>query len=267
MNHRLFLEKILKSASQIAKERFGKVSGKEKADDPNQILTETDIEIGKFLGEEIRKEFPEHNLIDEELGVLDNGSEFTWTVDPIDGTSNFANGVPMYGIMLGLLRGSIPIAGGISLPEFSKILVAEKGKGAFANDQKVYVTKETNLRQVLVSYGIDGHPENLSLSEEEGRFVGKLVPKIRNLRASNSVFDTVMVAEGNYGAMMNKTSRIWDNVGEQVIIEEAGGVFTDFEGKSIDFSKPLLRAKDNFMRIAGAPVIHQKIVEFIKSSS
>jgi len=98
--------------------------------------------LGKNLITKISQAFPEHNIIDEEVGVIDNNSNYTWVIDPIDGTSNFANGVPTYGIMLGLLENNIPIAGGIALPEFSEIYVAEKGTGAFCNGEKVQVSSE-----------------------------------------------------------------------------------------------------------------------------
>src|SRR5690242_9892420 len=90
MDYQLFLNKS-----------FGNVTGSTKGDDNNQVLTETDVAIGKFLIEKIKQTYPDYNIIDEETGVVDNHSNFTWVIDPIDGTSNFADGVPTYGIMLG----------------------------------------------------------------------------------------------------------------------------------------------------------------------
>src|SRR3989344_4271938 len=98
-----FLVKVLESTSQIANAKFGKVVGTTKAGDNNQVLTEADLEIGKTLIELVNKDFPTHNIIDEEAGVIDKQSEFTWVIDPIHGTRNFANGMPLYGIMIGLL--------------------------------------------------------------------------------------------------------------------------------------------------------------------
>src|SRR3989344_2413941 len=125
MNYTDFIEDVLKEASEIARKNFGKVKGRIKPDDNNQVLTDTDIEIGRFIIEQISREFPEHSIIDEEAGVIDKGSEFTWVVDPIDGTANFAVGVPTYGIMIGLLKNGTSIAGGLSLPPFDEIIIAE----------------------------------------------------------------------------------------------------------------------------------------------
>src|SRR5258708_912534 len=139
MNYQSFITSVLGEASKIANEKFGKVSGTIKGGDSNQVLTKADVAIGRFIIQKIKKEYPDYNIIDEEAGVVDNGSEFTWVVDPIDGTSNFAHTVPLYGIMIGLLQVATPIAGGIALPYFKEIYLAEKGKGAYCNGKKIAV--------------------------------------------------------------------------------------------------------------------------------
>jgi myo-inositol-1(or 4)-monophosphatase len=147
-------------------------------------------------------------VIDEEAGVIDNNSDYTWVVDPIDGMSNFANGVPTYGIMMGLLKDSTPIAGGIVLPYFKEVYVAEKGKGTFCNGNRMSVSKEEKLSNALISYGIDGHQEEPSLTHEEVGILEKIILHCRNLRSSNSAFDAVLMAKGSYGAWINRTSKI-----------------------------------------------------------
>lgn len=252
--------------SDIARNSFGKVAGTTKGGDNNQVLTETDLEIGKTLIEKIQKEYPEHNIIDEEAGVIDNKSDFTWVIDPIDGTSNFANGIPLYGIMLGLLKDNEPVAGGLALPNFSEIYIANKGNGAYCNGEKISVTRENNLKNSLVAYGIDGHQEKPKFTRDECKLLAEIVLNIRNLRTSNSVFDIAMVAKGKYGAFLNQTSKIWDNVAQQIIIEESGGIYTDFFGNKIDYSNALEKADDNFTFLAASPVLHSKLLEIIKEN-
>ena len=253
----------MEEASHIANEKFGKVTGTVKAGDNNQVLTEADLAIGKLIIEQIKKEYPDYNIIDEEAGVIDNGSEFTWVVDPIDGTSNFANGIVTYGIMIGLLQRATSIAGGIALPYFKQIYTAEKGKGTFCNEEKITVSSEEKLTNALIAYGIDGHPENTSLTYEELKVVGEIILHCRNLRSSNSTFDAAMVIEGKYGGILNKTSKIWDIVAPQILIEEAGGIFTDFFGKPIDYSDPLTKITNNFAFCAASPEIHKQLQEII----
>jgi myo-inositol-1(or 4)-monophosphatase len=254
-----FLQNILEQASWIAGQNFGKVSGYNKSADNNQVLTDTDIEIGKVIIAAIQETYPSHNIIDEEAGVIDKGSQFTWVVDPIDGTSNFANGVPTYGTMVGLLDGATPIAGGLGLPSFQEIFLAEKGQGATCNGEKVRVSEEQTLLKCLVAYGIDGHQEDPQYTFDECHQLAQLVLGIRNLRSSNSVFDITMLAKGKYGAALNRTSKIWDNVAQQILVEEAGGIYTDFTGQPMDYSSPLSRAEQNFTYCAASPALHAQV--------
>ncbi|HVA96531.1 MAG TPA: inositol monophosphatase [Candidatus Acidoferrales bacterium] len=263
MNYQSFIQSVLEDASIIADAKFGNVSGFIKEHDPNQVLTEADLAIGKLIVEKIKRDYPEYNVIDEEAGVIDNGSQFTWVVDPIDGTSNFASGVPTYGIMLGLLDGNTPIAGGIALPYFKEITIAEKGQGAFCNGKKISVSREINLRDSLIAYGIDGHHEDPIGTKKEVEIVGNLVLAIRNLRSSNSAFDIIMVAKGGYGGALNKNSKIWDNIAPQIIVEEAGGLYTDYYGKLLDYSNPLKRTQEYFTYCTASPELHKQLQDII----
>jgi myo-inositol-1(or 4)-monophosphatase len=262
-DYKTFLETVLRDASAIAVNNFGKVTGVIKPGDNNQVLTETDIEIGTLIVNRVKEKYPEHNIIDEEAGVVDNGSAFTWVIDPIDGTSNFANGVPTFGIMTGLLENGRPIAGGISLPVLNETYVAIKGQGATCNGERVSVTQEERLSNALVAYGIDGHQEDPTITKSEITLLGDIILGIRNLRSSNSVFDQAMVARGKYGAAMNRTSKIWDNVAQHIVVEEAGGIYTDFYGEPIDYSDPISKATANFTMCAASPALHKQLMEII----
>lgn len=260
----VFIGNTLKEAAEIASRNFGRVSAiSTKLGDNNQVLTETDLEIGKLIIRNIQEKYPEHNIIDEEAGVIDRNSRYTWVVDPIDGTSNFAEGTPNYGIIIGLLDGETPVAGGTILPFYNELIVAEKGSGAFCNGEKLQVTTQTKLLSALVAYAIDGHQEDPEITYNECKILADIVLGVRNLRAAGSIFDGVMVAKGKYGGYLNRTSKIWDNVGQQVIIEEAGGIYMDFFGKPMDYSNPLRRAGQNFTWCMGSPELFKQLQEII----
>ncbi|MDP2630315.1 MAG: inositol monophosphatase [Candidatus Uhrbacteria bacterium] len=267
MDYQKFITEVLQEASLIAAENFGKVTGVVKEGDNNQVLTETDLKIGGAIIGRIKKEFPGYNIIDEEAGVIDNHSEFTWVIDPIDGTSNFASGTPTYGIVLGLLKGGAPIAGGFVLPSFSEIYVAEKNMGACCNGERIQVSQEAQLSNALVAYGIDGHQEDPERTREEAKLLAEIVLGIRNLRSSGCVFDIAMIAKGHYGAGLNRTSKIWDNVAQHIIVEEAGGIYTDFFGSAMDYSDPISKAQNNFTCMAGSPELHTQLLALIKSQN
>jgi myo-inositol-1(or 4)-monophosphatase len=263
MKYKDFIIEGLTDASKIADSYYGKVEHSVKPEDNNQVLTQADIEVGNFLVSQVKKQYPGHNIIDEEAGVIDNNSQFTWVIDPIDGTSNFAHGIPLYGILLGLLDRNTPIAGGAALPFFKDYYYAEKGLGSCCNDQKILVTSEQNLLRTLVSYGIDGHQEKPQLTYDETALLGDIVLGIRNLRTNGSTFDPVMVASGKYGGLLCRTSKIWDNVATQIILEEAGGLYTDFWGNPMDYSNPLTKEKSNFTICAASPILHQQLQTII----
>lgn len=263
MEYIAFIKETLRAASEIAQRNFGTVSSTVKQGDNNQVLTETDLAIGHYIVTRIQESFPTHNVIDEEAGIIDKKSEYTWVVDPIDGTSNFANGLPTYGVMIGLLQGNKAIAGGIVLPAFQQIYVAEKGKGAFCNDAPISVTKEQKLLSVLVAYGVDGHQEDPERTYKEVKVLSEIILHIRNLRTTNSAYDMAQVPAGRYGAYLNQTTKIWDNVALQPIVEEAGGIMTDFWGKPMDYSNPLTRAQENFTICAAAPTLHEQLQNII----
>ncbi len=267
MIYRDFIVESLRQASELARKKFGHVTGTIKPNDANQILTEADLAIGQLLIQRIQKEFPDDNIIDEESGVVDKRSDKTWVIDPIDGTSNFAAGVPTYGILIGVLQNDIPVAGGASLPHFGEFYVAEKGKGAYCNGKHISVTREPHLSNTLVSYGIDSYPDQPRRLREEINVLSDLIPNIRNLRISNSVFDVVMVATGKYGGYLNRSGKIWDSVALHVILEEAGGIYTDFWGRPIDYSDALQRANDGYTWCTAPPQLHSQLQAIIHKQS
>ncbi len=264
MDYRAFITEQLQTATNIALAHFEKVTGTVKAGDTNQVLTEADVAIGKHLVAAVRVAYPSHNIIDEETGVIDNGSRYTWVIDPIDGTSNFAVGSPDYGIIIGLLEDATPIAGGVIAPAHNKLFVATKGEGTTCNGKPVHATSEPELLNVLVSFGIDGNQAQPERTIEECRVLADLVLAVRNIRNSGSeAIDPMYVAEGRYGGRVNLTSKIWDNVGPQIIAEEAGALWTDIAGNPIDYSNPTKRADQNFTFCVAPPQLHGQLLAVI----
>lgn len=258
---------LLAEAGNIASTYFGKVAGVSKGEDSNQVLTAADIAVGQFLVKELSKTFPSYNIIEEETGAVDKGSLYTWVIDPIDGTSNFAEGVPTYGIAIGLLEGYSPIAGGIGLPAMGEVCVGERGRGSWCGKARMAVRKDPNLLSALVAYGIDSNRENPERTVHECALLARIVLEVRNIRSSNSAFDAIMVAQGKYGVWLNNSSKIWDNVAQQIVIEEAGGVYTNFVGGQMDYSTPLRRMDENYTFCTGAPALHAAVQRIVRGSA
>jgi myo-inositol-1(or 4)-monophosphatase len=265
MDYSTFLERELTKAAETARTFFGKVSGVVKPGDNNQVLTEADVAIGKQLVEAVQTAYPDHNVIDEEAGAIDKKSRFTWVIDPIEATSNFAAGLPQYGIMVGLLEDATPIAGGIIAPAYNKLYLAQKGKGATCNGEPIHATDQSDLLSVLVSYGIDGHQEDPERTMQECRVMADIILGCRNMRNTGcEALDPMYVAEGRYGARVNTTSKIWDNVAPQIIAQEAGALWTTANGEPQDYSRPLTRMDENFTFCVASPVLHAQLQVIIK---
>ena len=263
-DYRSFIHDSLKKASSLALKHYGKVSDvSKKAGDNNQVLTQADIEVGDFLVSEVKRDFPSFNIIDEEAGVTDNQSDLTWVIDPIDGTSNFAVGLPTFGIMIGLLENDSPIAGGVALPAFKEIYVGQKNIGSYLNNSKLSVDKHSKLEDALVVYMLDGHPEDPDRTKKEAELIGRISLQIRNIRTTSSAYDLVGVVKGAYGASMTQTSKIWDNVAPQILVEEAGGIYTDFWGKPMNYSDPFERYEDDYTNCFGSPALHADLQTII----
>ena len=264
MDYRNFLESVLWQAADIAVAMFGRVTSTNKPGDNNQVLTEADIAIGKHIIEQIEKQYPKDNIIDEEAGVLQKKSAITWVIDPIEATSNFANGSEDYGIMLGVLHEHTAIAGGVVVPSRGLMYVAQQGKGATKNGTAIHVTQDTVLQHQLVSIGINGNQENPSHTYRDAKLIAAVALAARNMRNSGcEAVDCMYVAEGIYGGRINLASQIWDNVAPQVIVEEAGGVWTDLSGAPMNYKDPLGRIGQNFVNCTAAPQLHPQLLKLI----
>jgi myo-inositol-1(or 4)-monophosphatase len=265
MNYLEFLETELRKAAITALSLSGKVKPTTKPGDNNQVLTEADLAIGEQLVSAVRAQYPTHNVVDEEAGAIKNGSEYTWVIDPVEATSNFAAGLADYGIMVGLLHGRTPIAGGIIVPAHGRLYLAEKGKGATCNGKSIHAGEETDLTKVLVSFGIDSHGDNPDLTIRECRLLADVVLGCRNIRNSGcEAVDPMMVAEGRLGGRVNLASKIWDNVGPQIIAEEAGVVWTGIDGAPLDYADPTQKLDQNYAYIAAPQALHSALLRITK---
>jgi myo-inositol-1(or 4)-monophosphatase len=259
MTYGPFICDTLAEAARLARHLFGHVSGTIKPEDPNQVLTEADLAVGRFLVDAIQARFPEHNVIDEESGVVNRGSSSTWVIDPVDGTANFAHGVPDYGIFVGLLHQDRAVAGGIALPAEGRILVAERGAGAFDGTTRLRVDPAVRLEDALVAVGIDGHRDAPRRTRRDASLLAELALRCRGVRSSNSATDWVRVADGRYAACLFPTGKVWDCVGPQVVLEEAGAKVTSVLGQPLAYRGVLGRTHENFSTCAAPPAIHAAV--------
>ncbi len=258
------LIQALQLSGKLVMKEFGKIQLFQQKEYNASIVTAVDMASENLIVSIISAKFPDHNIIAEETGFKDNHSEYTWVIDPIDGTSNFAVGLPWFGILICLLKNSEPVLAGAYLPYYDKLYLAEKDKGAFCNDEKIQCSLETNAGNVLIAYSLD-YSNNEEKLDREMKYIRAVVKHSRNIRATNSAIDLCYAAEGRIGACMNQTCRIWDIAGPSLIATEAGAVVTDFLDNPLDFRVNESNFMRNYEYVIANPRLHDILVQIIQS--
>ncbi|HAO45574.1 MAG TPA: inositol monophosphatase family protein [Ferruginibacter sp.] len=228
-----------------------KISNKEGI---NNWVTEADHASEKAIIDVIQSEYPDHFILGEESGETATASDVKWIIDPIDGTINYASGIPICAVSIGVEKNGEMILGAVYNPFIHELFFAEKGKGAFLNDKKISVSKKS---EVIHSCLVTGFPytyldmENGPLQVFE-RFVRKGIP-VRRL--GSAAIDLCWVAAGRFDGFFEHSLSPWDTAAGYLIVEEAGGKVTDMNGdKYSPYQKKL---------VATNGVIHDELIEVI----
>lgn len=247
------------AASANFAEGFGRAQRAERKESQSSVVTETDMRSEAAILAALRARFPDHSFLAEESGFTPGAGRWTWIIDPLDGTSNFTAGIPWFAVMLALVEAGQPVAAAISLPAMGEQYYTEHGAGAYLNGTRIHVSREPDLANMLVAYGLDWN-EDAEQTREEVLTMGRLVAAARNVRAANCVMEDCFVATGRLGAAVNRSMKLWDLAPAALIVKEAGGVFTDLEGRPHDFNVTDDRARQTYTRIAATPAVHAQVV-------
>jgi myo-inositol-1(or 4)-monophosphatase len=221
----------------------------------NDLVTQADKESEAAIIGVIRNEFPDHFILSEEAGELPQDSAYKWIIDPIDGTVNFANGIPLCCVSIGLERDGEMILGAVYNPIMKEFFFAEKGFGATLNEKKISVS---DAAEVSTSCVVTGFPYDY-LDVPNGplqvfeRFLRKGVP-LRRL--GSAAIDLCWVAAGRFDAFYEHKLKPWDSSAGWLIVEEAGGKVTDFKGKGYSPYQPEIVATNG--------IIHNEMLQWIK---
>lgn len=256
-------EQFLKIAKQAALEAgkiIQKYSGNTyqkniKHGDLSDFATDADLEAEKKIIEILTKNFPDHNIVAEETGRKDKGSKYTWLIDPMDGTISFAQRIPYYSVSIGLLEDGKPLLGVIYNVSFDHLYWAKIGQGAYLNGKAIHVSQKKNLKESVGSLDF-GH--NVKRQHKLDLYVNKLITKIGYVYSFGSAVASLgLVAESVLDLYVNHAFP-WDFAAGAVIVREAGGMVSDFEGKEPDWSKERLNL------VASNSLIHEAILEALK---
>jgi myo-inositol-1(or 4)-monophosphatase len=247
---------ISQQAGSLVREGFGKQFKVEFKTNEINLVTEIDTASEKLITDFIKKKYPSHNILAEEGGETKNSSEYLWVIDPLDGTTNFTHGLPIFSVSIGLQKNGETIAGVVYDVMQDIVYVAEKGSGATANSVKIKVSDNDNLGHSLL---VTGFPYNIKDNPDKAleRFVTltKMVRGVRRL--GSAAIDLCYIAKGVFDGYWEVYLNPWDICAGKLIAEEAGGIVTNFDGKPIDiYSKRILCSNHK---------IHDQLMEVMKS--
>ncbi|NMB48069.1 inositol monophosphatase [Candidatus Kuenenbacteria bacterium] len=226
-----------------------------KTKSKHEIITPADLAAEKIILSAIKKNFPTHRILSEEAGYNQKNSDYLWIIDPLDGTTNFAMGNPLFSVSIALSYQDEIILGVVYVPFLKDLYVAEKNKGAFLNGKKIHVSAENKINNSFLTF-CHGHEEKSI--RRAIHIYSKLKLAGRDLRQiGTAALETSWVARGKTEAIIIPGVNSWDVAAGVLLVREAGGLITDLEGKPWTIhSKGILASNKN---------IHQPLLKIIKS--
>ncbi len=193
-------------------------------------VTEADIETEKTIKSLIHGAFPDHGFLGEETGLTNPDAEYVWLTDPIDGTKSFIRQYPFFSTQIALMHHDELILGVSSAPLFNELAYAEKGNGAFLNDERIEVSMITDIKAATLSFG------NIKTLAAGGQWqhLGEILQQVNRTRGYGDFYHYHLLAAGKIDVVVESDVNILDIAALSVIINEAGGVFTDLDGDALN---------------------------------
>lgn len=254
-----FMKTIARSAAEILLRGFRASSTVISYKSPTDLVTNVDRASEEYLFNRIRERYKSHAIVAEEGSRADEGGEYLWYIDPLDGTNNFAHGIPVFSVSLALCsRHPRRVLAGVVYDAFhDELFSARRGGGAFLNDGPVRVSE---VSQISLSMLATGFPYDKASSEKNNLCeFSKLVPRIQGIRRLGSAaIDLSYVACGRLEGFWEPKLRPWDSSGGSIIVEEAGGRVSTYDGSDYDPEYPEILATNGR--------IHEAMIEILGCS-
>lgn len=221
------IEAALKAGNYILK-NIGKVKGIRYKGEIN-IVTAIDKKAEDIIVNTIKKTYHSHNFLAEEKTYVKRNSDFTWIIDPLDGTTNFLHGFPFFCVSVALAYQGNIIVGVVYDPIRDELFCAEKRKGAFLNKKRIRVSKTRDIKKALLSTGF-AYNVKRARKKNINNFIKFMKAAQAVRRAGSAAIDLCYVACGRFDGFWELYLNPWDTAAASLIIEEAGGKVTKFDG-------------------------------------
>ena len=247
-----FSQRIVKESSVVAMKYFKPGGIKSTLKKDKSPVTIADLKCDDFLLKQIKAKFPSHSILSEENGVHENGSEFKWIIDPIDGTRNFMRGYPFWGTLLAVEYQGEVVSGVISMPAINLFIHAVKGKGCYLNNKRQRVSKLDKLEN---SYLLHGSLKDLLKHDYKENFLN-LASKCDYTRGFGDCHGHIFIIGGMAEIMIDPRVAPYDIAPTKICVEEAGGKLTDFHGIDSIYNKTAVITNG---------LVHDEVLEILNS--
>jgi myo-inositol-1(or 4)-monophosphatase len=252
-----FAIQLARRAGKILYDHYGKVKTIRHKATRLSLVTEVDIQSERFIVREIERRYPHHDILGEELSNTQKNSYYRWIIDPLDGTTNYAHSYPVFCVSIGLEIEKIPRVGVVYDPMRQELFWAQRGKGAFCNNRRIHVSKTPKLQTSLLAtgfaYDVGENPDN-----NIDHFENFLKRSHGVRRDGSAALDLCYVAIGRCDGFWELNLKPWDVAAGGLIVQEAGGKVTNFEGRNDWTSGEKI--------IASNGKIHKEMMEVLKLS-
>lgn len=241
-------------AGMVLMEYYGKVRAEYKSD--RSIVTEADIKSEERIKSILESEFPTYSMLGEELGYVERDPNHSWVIDPLDGTTNYTMRTPFFSVSIGLMERGEPILGVVHYPHEGEVFRAERGGGAYLNEERIRVSDERDIEKSMLTFC---HGRDEESTKAMVNIFGRLKlinNKVRQIGAAS--LELCYVACGRTDAFMMPGLNPWDVAAGALIVEEAGGRVSDFGGEPFHMNSRSLLASNGGL--------HDHLLELIKFS-
>lgn len=234
------------AAGKTLKKFWGNVQHIQEKSFAGDLVTEADGHSEKAIIEILQKAYPTHSILSEEAGELLQESPYLWVIDPLDGTTNYTHGYPMVSISIALLYQNAPITAVVFNPILDELFTSEKGQGAFFNQRQLHVSKNATLTKSLLATGF-AYDRNKTKDNNYKEFchITSLSQGVRRL--GSAALDLSYVAAGRLDGFWERGLKPWDMAAGILLITEAGGLVTSYEGTPYDLQSGRILATNGLI--------------------
>ena len=259
MSQSLFLQTAImaaRAAEQVIRKYYsGNIEVQLKAD--QSPVTIADVESERTIKRIILDAFPDHGFYGEETGKVNADAEYNWLIDPIDGTKAFVRRYPFFSTQIALMRGEELILGVSNAPLYGEMAYAEKNNGAFLNNQPIKTSGYTTVAQSALSLG---NIATLASKPQQWAETGQIIQEVQRVRGYGDFLHYHLLAAGKVDLVMESDVNILDVAALSVIVNEAGGKFTDLSGQPLNLATTTVLA-------AASPELHHTVQQRLQYAS